>query len=304
MLKTADKNCVLLAMAILGCGASAQIKPRTVVANGYRFTYVEWGRGAPVVLVHGAVGDYRTEEALAEQLAAHHRVIRYSRRYHWPNATPVNITDYSPELHARDLVAFLRALKLPSVHLVGHSYGGLVALLAATSTPDVVRTLTLAEPAAFSLIEGTPEMDMRRKQQAEMTERIRGLIDEGRSQEAVNAFVDWTRDYDGQFLKQDAPRRQIAYDNAATLLPMLSGRSMGVPITCEALRAFGKPVLVLAGDRTRSWYRVIAMRASECFRGNLKIVPDSSHFALHDNPVAAAREIESFLDEHTRDIHP
>jgi pimeloyl-ACP methyl ester carboxylesterase len=46
-------------------------------------------------------------------------------------------------------------------HLVGHSYGGVVALLAATRCPDAVLSLTLIEPPAFSVARGHRSVDQR-----------------------------------------------------------------------------------------------------------------------------------------------
>jgi pimeloyl-ACP methyl ester carboxylesterase len=44
-------------------------------------------------------------------------------------------------------------------HLVGHSYGGVIALLAAAERPDAVRSLTVIEPPAFALARGTPAVE-------------------------------------------------------------------------------------------------------------------------------------------------
>ena len=44
-------------------------------------------------------------------------------------------------------------------HLVGHSYGGLIALLAAAHRPDAVRSLTVVEPAVMSLMRGDPDIE-------------------------------------------------------------------------------------------------------------------------------------------------
>jgi pimeloyl-ACP methyl ester carboxylesterase len=57
--------------------------------------------------------------------------------------------------HAR-LVA--EVLELPA-HLVGHSYGGVIALLAAALRPDRVRSLVVAEPPAFGVARGHPAVE-------------------------------------------------------------------------------------------------------------------------------------------------
>ena len=45
------------------------------------------------------------------------------------------------------------------VHVVGHSYGGVVCLLAASQRPESVRSLTVIEPPAFGIAEGNPAVD-------------------------------------------------------------------------------------------------------------------------------------------------
>jgi pimeloyl-ACP methyl ester carboxylesterase len=44
-------------------------------------------------------------------------------------------------------------------HLVGHSYGGVISLLAAARRPDAVRSLTVIEPPAMDVARGTPAVD-------------------------------------------------------------------------------------------------------------------------------------------------
>jgi len=58
--------------------------------------------------------------------------------------------------HVDDLVGFLRQVDAVPAHLVGHSWGGFVSLLAAIRHPEVVRTLVLMEPPVLSLFVSTP----------------------------------------------------------------------------------------------------------------------------------------------------
>ena len=44
-------------------------------------------------------------------------------------------------------------------HLAGHSYGGVICLLAAARRPEAVRSLTVIEPPAFSVAAGNPSVD-------------------------------------------------------------------------------------------------------------------------------------------------
>jgi pimeloyl-ACP methyl ester carboxylesterase len=63
---------------------------------------------------------------------------------------------YSAVVDAQDLAAFLHALHLGKVVVIGHSYGALTALFLAVKHPELVRALVLAEPPAISLLAHLP----------------------------------------------------------------------------------------------------------------------------------------------------
>jgi pimeloyl-ACP methyl ester carboxylesterase len=157
----ATKTCFALALAATGGLAllAAQTAPpiRQLRANDVALSYVEQGSGAPVVFVHGAVVDLRFWEPQRQAIGRRHRFIAYTYRYHGVAPWPDDGKQYAPATHAADLAAFITGLKAGPVHLVGLSYGGMLATLIATERPQLVRTLTLAEPALFSLLAEAPE---------------------------------------------------------------------------------------------------------------------------------------------------
>lgn len=109
-----------------------------------------WGAGERVVLVHGSLAtgpqEWHGQRALAG--AGFELVVPTRRAY-----AEVPVT------HAEDVVgdaAEVAELLGDGAHLVGHSSGGLVALLAAAQRPDAVRSLVVAEPPAFSVAEHEP----------------------------------------------------------------------------------------------------------------------------------------------------
>jgi non-heme chloroperoxidase len=119
---------------------------QVVQANGVELHYVTQGQGAPVVLVHGGLADYREWAPQIERFARHFRVIAYSRRYNYPNQAPALAPDHSALVEAADLAALLRVLDLAPSHIVGYSYGAFTALCLALEHPELVRALVLAEP--------------------------------------------------------------------------------------------------------------------------------------------------------------
>ena len=110
----------------------------------------------PVILVHGTM-TWGTDEhfgfAAQRPLADHHRLIVMDRRGY--GASPdlehnAYASDY--DIDAQDVVALLG----DGAHLVGHSYGGVVAMLAAAQRPQAIRSLTLIEPGAYRVAEQDP----------------------------------------------------------------------------------------------------------------------------------------------------
>jgi pimeloyl-ACP methyl ester carboxylesterase len=130
---------------------------QAVLANGYRFAYVESGSGRPVVLMHGALGDYRSWDSVLKVGGSSAHFIAYSRRYHAPNPWRPDDPPAGYETSAADLAAIIRALRLDRPVLVGYSWGGGVALQVALRYPDLVGGIVLAEPVADSMIEDSTE---------------------------------------------------------------------------------------------------------------------------------------------------
>lgn len=132
------------------------VQPSTVRVNGVDLAYVERGRGAPVLFVHGSLGDYRLWGGQLAPFAERHRAVAYSRRYHWPNAQPGEGATYPLAQHVADLGALIEALGLAPAHVVGSSYGALTALTLAAERPALVRSLVLGEPPLLPWLAGLP----------------------------------------------------------------------------------------------------------------------------------------------------
>jgi non-heme chloroperoxidase len=124
---------------------------RTAAVNGAALAYREQGEGEPVVFVHGSADDLRSWHRQLPAIGASHRAIAYSRRYARPNEDVEPDADDQMLPHVDDLVAFLRMMDAAPAHLVGHSFGGFVSLLAAIRHPQLVRSLVLQEPPVLPL---------------------------------------------------------------------------------------------------------------------------------------------------------
>ena len=104
-----------------------------------------WGSGVPVVLVHGSLATGADEWQAQRSLADEGFRLLVPDRRGYGRSPAVKGEDY---LVDADDVAELMG---NGAHLVGHSYGGLGALFAAVRRPDATLSLTLLEPATFTL---------------------------------------------------------------------------------------------------------------------------------------------------------
>jgi pimeloyl-ACP methyl ester carboxylesterase len=116
---------------------------RTCELAGTPVVYQDYGDGPSVVIVHGLNSYAHDWRAVAKVLeSAGHRVLVPYRRGRAPSG-PLG-DGYSLATEVADLSALLDVAG-PGATLVGHSFGGLIALLTARSRPDI-GTLVLYEP--------------------------------------------------------------------------------------------------------------------------------------------------------------
>lgn len=119
--------------------------------------YVEAGSGETVIFVHGAQEDYRLFMPQVEALKNNYHAVTYSRRYNYPNSYHWGEeATFNVYTEADDLESLIDDLDTNSVHLAGHSYGGLIAMEFAGQQPTKVKSLILSEPPVIRL----PECDM------------------------------------------------------------------------------------------------------------------------------------------------
>jgi pimeloyl-ACP methyl ester carboxylesterase len=136
-----------------------------------------------VLLIHSGGFTSRQWRKLADQLAPNYRVLAPDLLGYGSEPWPVG-----KPFHFHDDVAHLDRLLDEPAHLVGHSYGGLIAMQLALAAPDRVRSLALYEPVAFGVLDEPADQPARDaiSQLGAYTPDAAG-VDEG----WLAAFVDW-----------------------------------------------------------------------------------------------------------------
>ena len=279
--------------------SSSEMKTKEVRVNGLTFHYIERGRGTPVLLVHGTLEDYRTWDGQLEAFSKGYQLISYSRRYHYPNEWIKDSTDFSIAMHARDLAALIKALNLPPVHLIGHSYGGSIAFLVARDHPEVIRSLTLAEPSLVPLLKATPEGD------ALLTSFITTSIvpssdafKQGNNEEGVRRFVNGVLG-EGSYEKLPPPVQTRVMDNVQELKGELSSQDLYPPTTCEDVQKVKAPTLLVDGELSPKMFHVIDDMLEHCLPSvERATIPAASHQMEVENPQAFNETVLAFIAKH------
>jgi 2-hydroxymuconate-semialdehyde hydrolase len=130
----------------------------SILAGGIQTNYHDVGSGAPVLMIHGSgpgVSAYANWRLVMPELAKTRRVIAPDMVGFGFTERPKGI-EYSMDLWVAQAVALLDALKLPTVDLVGNSFGGALSLALAIRHPQRVRRLVLMGSVGvdFKITEG------------------------------------------------------------------------------------------------------------------------------------------------------
>jgi pimeloyl-ACP methyl ester carboxylesterase len=117
-----------------------------ITLNGITLECEIAGEGEPVILIHGSFIAGTFHPLLSEaSLTRNHRLINYHRQGYVQSSRPNGMLSVSQQ--ASDCRSLLRRLGVSLTHVVGHSFGGVVALQLALDAPELVGTLALLEPA-------------------------------------------------------------------------------------------------------------------------------------------------------------
>lgn len=276
---------------------------KTADINGTILHYIECGEGEPLVLVHGSLGDYRTWISQIGAFSKEYRVISYSRRYHYPNPWPQDASNFSATVHAKDLVAFIQALNLGKVHLVGHSYGGLTALLVARDNPELVRSLTLGEAAVQSLTVTSSEG--KSVFQNFMQHSVRPshkAFEQGNIEKGVRIFINGVLG-EGPYDNMPPIAHIVMLENAREMKGQIKGmNAKGVDffpaISCKDAEQITVPTLLLDGELSPKFLRIINNALERCLPDNERaVIPEASHDLKIQEPPVFSDTVLPFLTQ-------
>ncbi|HEY7577649.1 MAG TPA: alpha/beta hydrolase [Acetobacteraceae bacterium] len=260
--------------------------------NGYDMAYIELGNGAPLVCVHGTLGDFRVWSPVLGPLSRRHRMISLSLRHFFPEHWDGVGSDYTIAQHVADVIGFIEVLDVGPVDLMGHSRGGHIAFRVAQQRPDLLRRLVLAEPggdvdASLAPPGAPPPAASLGTRYLAAADRIRAGDIEG----GLTIFCDivglaWAN--------VPATVRQTWRDNARTLLGQINEQRQ--PFSRGEAEAIRVPTLFVGGGDTPGQLPAVLRALAGHVRGSrTEIIPNARHFMFEDDPAAYCAAVLGFL---------
>lgn len=260
-------------------------------AGGVRFGYRRLGpeAGVPLVLLQHFTGTIDSwDPAVVDTLAADRPVIVFNNR-----GVGTSSGEVPDSVHAMaiDAEAFIRALGLGQVDLLGFSLGGFVAQILAAERPDLVRRLVLtgtAPPGGEEHLVAVVD-DAARRRGADDIRLPLFFTPSASSQTSGRAFLA------RQAIRADRdPDRgeAVSEGQAKALIDWCAAPGDGDAL----IGAIGQPVLVVSGSDDTM---LPAANALRLFHGltnaQLILYPDAGHGALFQHPARFAGHVQLFL---------
>jgi pimeloyl-ACP methyl ester carboxylesterase len=266
---------------------------KSIDVNGTSFVYREFGKrnGVPVLLLHhltAVLDDW--DPRVVDGLATKHHVIAFDNRGVGGSG---GTTPNSVEEMARDAVAFIRALGLSKVDLLGFSLGGFIAQAIVQREPGLVRKVIIAGagPAGGEGIVNVGAV-------------LQGAFAKaGRSGKHPKHFLFFSQTSDGQAaadaflgrLNERTEDRDTPASNETIQAQVVAIQAWGQG-EASGLSKVEHPVLVANGDDDVMVPTINSFELARCLpNARLSIFPDASHGGIFQYHAVFVQEALDFL---------
>ncbi|HKP31053.1 MAG TPA: alpha/beta fold hydrolase [Gemmatimonadales bacterium] len=252
----------------------------------------EAGAGPSIVALHSNASVSAQWRPLMERLAGRYHVLApdslgAGRSPAWPVDRAVTLRDEAEFLEP----VFARAGK--PFWLVGHSYGGAIALIAALNNPQAVRGLVLYEPVLFSLLDEQADREAIAGIRNALTDAT-AEVDAGNTFLAGQRFIDYWMG-DGTWQSFPAPKQ----DAVAASMVNVRGWSDAVlsdRYSLDVFRELELPVLLMSGGRSPASSRGVARLLAEALPNVTPVeLADLGHMGPVTDPDAVNLLIDAFV---------
>lgn len=280
-------------------GIGVKRRDCTLTLSGLNFHLTEWGDEAawPIVMLHGIRGFAETFAGVAAALQPGFRVIAFDQRGRGDSDWDPD-RNYYTDAYVSDLEAVVRALDLRRFDLLGHSMGGINAIVYAARHRSRVRRLVIedAGPGAFEASEGatrirkelasTPERFDSWEVAADFMRTLRPTVTEEARQQRLQSMLK----------PQPGGGFTWRYDHAGIAATRLNPDPARAVDLAACVQAIACDMLVVRGGRSDYLQPAMTqrMRALNPRIATVEI-PDAGHYVHDDQPTLFAQAVTDFL---------
>jgi proline iminopeptidase len=146
------QNSIFIFLCFLTATVLGQKADSIKYENGY-LHFTEYGKGEPILILAGGPGVNCAEQLdVALELSKNYRAILLEQRGSGKSIpVPFDSTTITLENAEKDIVLLLHYLKIKSIIIYGHSWGGMLAMSFAANYPKMVRGLVLASTSSYKM---------------------------------------------------------------------------------------------------------------------------------------------------------
>ena len=269
--------------------------PKALI-NGLNIHYQQVGQGPDVVLIHGITGSLaywwvRTVPLLKNE----YRITTYDLRGHGHSDMPAE--GYTSADMAGDLIGLLNYLEIPKAHLVGHSFGGPIALHTALLHPERVADVVVVDsdiPAVHHLNQ-RQDWAYFEAHKAWLSDTL-GLVIPDEKWDDLRYVFQRTLEVPITFGMRKGQQRDTGRGRLMRLLNNTTAcddLSAVAGLTPEALTQISTLTLLLYGERTRFWGTFNFLRDT-LPNTRAHLVPNRGHQLPLVRPAVFINSIKSF----------
>jgi pimeloyl-ACP methyl ester carboxylesterase len=246
-----------------------------------------------IVLLHCSGSSGAQWRALAAKLAGRYTVVTPDLIGYGAAAPWRGQHEFSLAVEAAPVLDILGRLREPA-HLVGHSYGGAVALHIARTRPELLRSLTLIEPSAFHLLHGGDEIDAAALREiSEVATEAKTALAGGEYLRAFGRFVDyWSGP--GSWAAMPAEKRE-AYAPQLAKVALDFHALFSEPARIEDVQEIAAPTLLVQGGCTKLPSRCVCKRLRHALpAARFRVVQGAGHML----PVTHRDQVNALIAAH------